>query len=244
MCDDEALRKVLTKEIDGRRRPKMAQFRNALFSGTSIAAVDRLRFASIWTPGHGTMAKAQKEWEELLGSNYCPNGPDAWAWATTRTEAEQRATGNAPVDQEDEDEDEEEEEVEEGQQDDDVATPKTARELEEEVAASMEPQAIELLSEEFPEASQRDLLDKWSGGANETGMLAGANPVQVCAIRDGKLIGLLKLLVTRYEIYVDELLVAEAGRRQGIALHLFAEVARMFPDAARFPGNAHSCAFS
>ena len=32
--------------------------------------------------------------------------------------------------------------------------------------------------------------------------------------------------------------------RQGIALHLFAEVARMFPDAARFPGNAHSCAFS
>ena len=158
------------------------------------------------------------------------------------TEAEQRATGNAPVDQEDENEDEEEEE--EGQDDDDVATPKTARELEEEVAASMEPQAIELLNAEFPEASQWDLLDKWSGGANETGVLAGANPVQVCAIRDGKLIGLLKLLVTQYEIYVDELLVAEAGRRQGIALHLFAEVARMFPDAARFPGNAHSCAFS
>ena len=97
----------------------------------------------------------------------------------------------------------------------------------------MELQALDLLAKEFPDASPRELLDKWGGGANEEGVFTGANPVQVCVIRDGNLIGLLKVLVTSYEVYVDELLVAEAGRRQGIALHLFAELCRMFPDSAR-----------
>ena len=225
MCDDEALRKVLTKELDARRKPKMAQFRNAQFSGVSISAMDQLRFASIWTPGHGTMAKAQKEWEDLLRGQYCPSGPDAWAWATTRTEEEQQATGNAPMDIEEEDEEDEDEDRDE--------PANAAREEQEKVAAWVEPQALELLAEEFPDASQRELLDKWSGGANLEGVLAGANPVQVCVLRDGKLVGLLKVLVTSYEVYVDELLVAEAGRRQGIALHLFAELCRMFPEVPR-----------
>jgi hypothetical protein len=145
MCDDEPLRKVLTKELDARRKPKMAQFRKAQFSGVSISSMDQLRFASLWTPGHGTFAKAQKEWEDLLAGQYCPSGPDAWAWATTRTEAEQRATGNAPEDIEEE-EDDEDEDV-----DGEEETP-SMRDQEEKVAASMELQALDLLAKEFPDA--------------------------------------------------------------------------------------------
>ena len=40
-------------------------------SGVTIAAMDKLRFASIWTPGHGTMAKAMKDMEAKLEHVWC-----------------------------------------------------------------------------------------------------------------------------------------------------------------------------
>ena len=228
ICDDEELSKKFIKELDKRRKPKMAQFRNAQFSGVSISAMDQMRFASIGTPGHSTMAAYQKQWEEALEQHWCPSGPDAWAWATTLSEDEQRAAGgNVPaivVEDEDEDEDED---VDGGE------VMESPRDKEEQVSASMEEQALKLLAIEFPEAREEELLDKWAGGANEDGVFTGANPVQVCALRDGELLGFMKVLVTKYEVYVDEVLVASAGRRKGIALHLFAAVCNLFPDARR-----------
>lgn len=89
----------------------MAAFRNAQFSGVSISAMDRLRFASIWTP---------------------------------------------EVEEEENDDDDDDDGGDEGEED--APPAKTPRELQEEIAMSMEPQALELLSEEFPEATQRDLF--------------------------------------------------------------------------------------
>ena len=52
MLDDDDLRGFIEKKLDAKRRPAIAAFVNARLSGVSISAMEKLRFASIWTPGH------------------------------------------------------------------------------------------------------------------------------------------------------------------------------------------------
>ena len=71
LLDDVDLCKTIAKELDKRRRPPIARFRHARLDGVTVAAMDKLRFASIWTPGHSTLSKEVQKWEEHLEKHWC-----------------------------------------------------------------------------------------------------------------------------------------------------------------------------
>jgi len=221
ILDDPMLYAMFRKEVDARRMPTIAAFVNARLSGVSIAAMDKLRFATIWTPGHSTLAKAVKEMEKHISTTWCPNGPVA-SWGTTRTAEEQRRTRTADVPMDDEDEDAEPEDEEDADLDREVdeamRAPPDEREAQ---AVSLEEQGLALLRLEFPLATQEEINDRWAGGLGETidnGEGGPCNVVQVMAIRDGtRLAGFLKVLVTTKELWVEELLVDEGERGKRIA---------------------------
>jgi ribosomal protein S18 acetylase RimI-like enzyme len=218
--DDPMLYAMFRKEVDARRMPTIAAFVNARLSGVSIAAMDKLRFATIWTPGHSTLAKAVKEMEKHISTTWCPNGPVA-SWGTTRTAEEQRRTRTAdvPMDVEDEDAEDEEDAADlDREVDEAMRAPPDEREAQ---AVSLEEQGLALLRLEFPLATQEEINDRWAGGLGETidnGEGGPCNVVQVMAIRDGtRLAGFLKVLVTTKELWVEELLVDEGERGKRIA---------------------------
>ena len=219
ILDDPMLYDMFRKEVDARRMPTIAAFVNARLSGVSIAAMDKLRFATIWTPGHSTLAKAVKEMEKHISTTWCPNGPVA-SWGTTRTAEEQRRTRTADVPMDDEDEDAEDEEDADLDREVDEAmrAPPDEREAQ---AVSLEEQGLALLRLEFPLATDEEINDRWAGGLGETidnGEGGPCNVVQVMAIRDGtRLAGFLKVLVTTKELWVEELLVDEGERGKRIA---------------------------
>ena len=93
ILDDPDMYAMFRKEVDARRMPTVAAFVNARLSGVTISAMDKLRFATIWTPGHTTLAKAVKHMEKHISTTWCPNGPVA-SWGTTRTaEVRRRSSG-------------------------------------------------------------------------------------------------------------------------------------------------------
>jgi len=146
ILDDHDLFTAFKKEMDKRRRPPIAAFVTARLTGVSISAMDKLRFATIWTPGHTTMANAIREMEQSIQRDWCPSGPVA-SWGTTRTEQEQCAgAADTPEDDnEDEDDAELEGEVDAAMREerDDAAH--------EEAALNIERQALDLLKVEFPQ---------------------------------------------------------------------------------------------
>lgn len=220
ILDDPMLYAMFRKEVDARRMPTIAAFVNARLSGVSIAAMDKLRFATIWTPGHSTLAKAVKEMEKHISTTWCPNGPVA-SWGTTRTAEEQQRTRTAdvPMDVEDEDAEDEEDAADlDREVDEAMRAPPDEREAQ---AVSLEEQGLALLRLEFPLATQEEINDRWAGGLGETidnGEGGPCNVVQVMAIRDGtRLAGFLKVLVTTKELWVEELLVDEGERGKRIA---------------------------
>ena len=91
LLDDPDLFEVFRKEMDKRRKPPVAAFVNAKLSGVTFAGMDKLRFATIWTPGHSTLAKAIRQQESAIEQHWCPSGPKP-SRGTTRTAAEQAAT--------------------------------------------------------------------------------------------------------------------------------------------------------
>ena len=239
LVDDPLLRKSLTRDIDARRRPRLASFQAARFSGTTYASIDRLRFAMIYAPGHSTMVNADKEWERMLKRRFCPSGPTADAWWTTRTDAEQQASADADCILEDEAGEEEDND----DADEDPAMERAAEEasraprdevdLRNEQADRIRKEGLALLKDEFPDEDAAELEDRWSGGADEEGVFEGANVVHVCAVSGGQLLGFVKALVTEHEVFIDEVLVGEASRGLGYAHHLIAALVALFPSAPR-----------
>ena len=63
MADDPDLRKQMCKEVDKWRKPPIAAFVHAKITGVTFDGMDKLRFATIWTPGHSTLANAIREQE-------------------------------------------------------------------------------------------------------------------------------------------------------------------------------------
>ena len=238
IVDDPALRRALTREIDGRRRPKLSAFQAARFNGVTFASIDRLRFAMNRAPGHSTLIKADKEWERMLERRFCPSGPSADAWWTTRTDDEQHASSAADRDLE--------EEAEEEDDDDDV-DPAVARAAEEaarapadeldraaEHAERMHLEALQLLRTEFPKEADAQLENRWEAGADLGGVFADGNVVHICAVGGSdELLGFVKAIVTEREIFIDELLTGTWARGQGLTHHLLAALLAMYPSAPR-----------
>lgn len=241
LVDDAEIRAKLARDIDQRRRPKLSAFQAARFSGVTFGSIDKLRFAMNRAPGHSTMIKADREWEETLGKSFCASGPHADAWWSTRTEAEQQAEAenarSSGLDAEDEDEDE-------GDAGDDseagraaeaaLRAPADAIDGRVERAACYGRGAVALLRVEFPDDSDAKQLDRWEGGLDLEGVFQGANVVQICAVGgDEEVLGIIKALVTEAEVFIDELLVGENARKRGLAMHLFVALLELVPSASR-----------
>ena len=226
ILDDPDMYAMFRKEVDARRMPTVAAFVNARLSGVTISAMDKLRFATIWTPGHTTLAKAVKHMEKHISTTWCPNGPVA-SWGTTRTAEEQARTRTADVPMDEDEDDAEDADADlDREVDEAMRAPPDEREAQ---AVSLEEQALKLLRLEFPGATEEEINDKWAGGLGETidnGEGGPCNVVQVMAIRDGRLAGFLKVLVTTKELWVEELLVDEGERGKRIAWRMMDRLLR------------------
>ena len=206
---------MVARELDKRRKPPIAKFRYAHLTGVTISAMDKLRFASTWTPGHSTLLNDLRKYENHLESVWCPLGPVP-SHGTTRSEAEQRRDGGEGTDgaaeaaaEEEEDCAPTEAEVAEAM----AADGPTPRDEEEATACDLEQQGLRLLAEEFPDASEAELLDRWSGGLLEEGVFLGCNVATVMIVRGSTLAGFCKVLLTKHEVFCDEILVAAGERR-------------------------------
>jgi len=235
LLDDADVYKVVARELDKRRKPPIAKFRYAHLTGVTISAMDKLRFASTWTPGHSTLLNDLRKYEHHLEAVWCPLGPVP-SHGTTRSEAEQRADGADGADGAERGADDEEDdcapteaEVAEAMAGDGP----TPRDEEEATAYDLEQQGLRLLAEEFPNASEAERLDKWSGGLQEDGPFLGCNVATVMIVRGSTLGGFCKVLLTKHEVFCDEILVATGERRKGRMAHLFLGLTQLFPKAPR-----------
>ena len=219
ILDDPELFAAFRKEMDKRRKPALSAFITARLTGVTIKGMDSLRFATIWTPGHGTLSAAMKDLENNLEANWCPSGPKT-CWGTTRTEEEQRAGEGIDTPEDVVGEEEEEEEELAADVEAEIDAEAAAGEAERDV----EWQALSLLAREFPEESEKERWKRWAGGMDAEGVLSGCNVLQVCAMRDGALLGFIKVLITSVEVFVDELLVGESARGLGLSWWLINHV--------------------
>ena len=240
VLDDPALFKAFGKEIDKRRKPPISQFVIAHLTGVTYTAMDKLRFATAWCPGHSTLLGEIKRLEAHIEATWCPSGPTA-GHGTTRTAAEQaaaaaeaargaardgtgEANGAGAPDLNDQELDSLGKEAAAAIA---AARPEDARDAAEDAAEDRQKQGLALLSLEFPDDTERELWDRWAGGMDEEqGVFVGANIVYVMAVRGGKLLGFVKALRTKAELFVDEVLVAEEERGpQGLCTHMFRKLA-------------------
>ena len=233
ILDDPDLHKMFARNLDKRRRPPISRFAAAHFTGVPIGAMDKMRFASIWTPGHRTYYKFMQEWEKTLDTCWCPSGPKH-STGTTQSAFQQSAqaadAAMHAADAPDEVEDEIDEEQRQAEADAamDAMDDDDGEESCEKAMRGLEEQGLRLLKEEFPFESDAKLFDRWAGGADEGGVFTGCNVVHLMLVRDGVLLGFAKCLITAAEVFVDELLIGRDGRRQGLASHLFNLIATTF----------------
>ena len=240
VLDDPALFKAFGKEIDKRRKPPISQFVIAHLTGVTYTAMDKLRFATAWCPGHSTLLGEIKRLEAHIEATWCPSGPTA-GHGTTRTAAEQaaaaaeaargaardgtgEANGAGAPDLNDQELDSLGKEAAAAIA---AARPEDAQDAAEDAAEDRQKQGLALLSLEFPDDTERELWDRWAGGMDEEqGVFVGANIIYVMAVRGGKLLGFVKALRTKAELFVDEVLVAEEERGpQGLCTHMFRKLA-------------------
>jgi len=153
MVEDEALGPKVVKAVDKARKPPIVRFVLARLRGVSISAMDKMRFASIWTPGHTTLSKAHKWFEEWVEHNWCPTGTTPCT-GTTRSPEEQQAAvdeeaarGGAPDTQ---GEDEEVEAEADRAMAEEAEREPTQEEAKEATAESFAKQALELRSRALP----------------------------------------------------------------------------------------------
>ena len=223
ILDDPDLYKCFQKEMDKRRRPPIAAFVSARLSGVSISAMDKLRFSTIWTPGHTTLANAVREMERSIQSDWCPSGPVA-SWGTTRTEQEQRAAPSGSPEVHDDDDDDDAD----GLEDEVDAAMREERDdaVHEEAALNIERQAMDLLKAEFPADTDAKLMDRWAGGVDATidNEHSACNVLQVVCVKAGRVLGFMKVLITAKEVWVDEVLVAKEARGLSLSWRLLGRV--------------------
>ena len=240
VLDDPALFKAFGKAIDMRRKPPISQFVIATLTGVTYTAMDKMRFATAWCPGHSTLLCEIKRLEAHIEATWCPSGPTA-AHGTTRTAAEQAAAAAeaarvAASDGAGEDNVAGAPDLDDGELEAlereaaaavAAARPMDAHDAAEDAAEDRQKQGLALLRLEFPEDAERKLWDRWAGGMDEEqGVFVGANIVHVMAVRGGKLLGFVKALRTKTELFVDEVLVAEEERGpQGLCTHMFNKLA-------------------
>ena len=205
MFDDPAVGKALEKEYEKRKRPRIARFVLAKVSLVTFAAMDALRFASPWIPGHTTLCKAGAAFQERILKTWCPCGPKADG-RTRQTRAEQQAAAFADANNEEEPDDDIIEEAERAMADEAVREP-TARETQEVTAESFAAQGMDLLQKAYPDHSSTKVLDQWGGGVNDTPLFEDANLVHIVMHKAGTMLGFMKCLMTKREIFVDEVLV-------------------------------------
>ena len=240
VLDDPALFKAFGKEIDKRRKPPISQFVIAHLTGVTYTAMDKLRFATAWCPGHSTLLGEIKRLEAHIEATWCPSGPTA-GHGTTRTAAEQaaaaaeaareaardgtgEANGAGAPDLNDQELDSLGKEAAAAIA---AARPEDAQDAAEHAAEDRQKQGLALLGREFPDDTEQELWDRWAGGMDEEqGVFVGGNIIYVMAVRGGKLLGFVKALRTKTELFVDEVLVAEEERGpQGLCTHMFRKLA-------------------
>lgn len=90
MAADPAILKLMSRIVDAARRPPIAKFRFAKVMRLTNAAMDRLRFAMPWCPGHATMANDRKAFFRMFDRVWCPSGP-LHGVGVAASEAEQEA---------------------------------------------------------------------------------------------------------------------------------------------------------
>ena len=239
VLDDPALFKSFSREIDKRRKPPICQFVIAHLTGVTYTAMDKMRFATAWCPGHSTLLGEIKRLEMHIEATWCPSGPTA-AHGTTRTAAEQAGAAAEAARAASEGTGEGSGAGAPGLDDQELAAldeeaaaavaatgPQDARGAAEDAAEARQEQGLALLRLEFPDATDEKLWDRWAGGMDdENGVFVGANIVHVMAMRGGKLLGFVKALRTKTEVFVDEVLVAEEERGpQGLNTHMFRKLA-------------------
>ena len=245
LLDNAALAKRIMKDVDARRRPEAVRFVLANLRGCSTTAMDALRFATTWTPGHSTFSKLKKELEERVLNIWCPCGFDAGE-GTTLDEEAQRAQVEVEEEQPEERAEELERELDEVMRGAATAEP-THEDLREASAESFTSQGLELLRTTYPGRPEKKYLDQWTGGVNAPpdSIFHGANSIHIIMHEKGTLMGFIKVLRSNSELFVDELLVAERGRRKGLASHLMlralsysprAQLVRLQVDAANRDG--------
>ena len=230
MLDDSDVCRKITKELDRRRRPPIARFRHARLDGVTVSNMDKLRFASIWTPGHTTLSKDIKDWEEWLATHWVRCSAHA-SRGTTRTVEQQLADERARADtMEDEDEAEEAELDAEVEREMEAAAEDIQSDAEDDTPQRLDDQGLALLRAQYP--ARDDHLDMWSGGLGSEGVFEGCNVVHVLALgAGGELLGFVKALVTSLEVFVDEVLVAERARGMALSSHLLLRLLQMYPKA-------------
>ena len=219
ILDDDDLFDLFMKESDARRRPAVSAFIHAKLSGVTIAGMDKLRFATLWMPGHVTLAREVREMEEAIEKNWCPSGTVA-SWGTTRTAEEQaRAAEHIPEPDAEEVDAELEAEV--------AANMQREADPAEEVALDLISQAQALLKAEFPNETDCQRADRWAGGLGPDNTM-WENMVYVLAMREGRLLGFEKALVRGDGLETCEFLVAADARGCGIGNAVHEKMLRLF----------------
>lgn len=64
LLDDPDVFTVIRKEIDKRRKPEICRFMVAHLTGVTFSAMDKMRFATPWCPGHSTLSREIKRLEK------------------------------------------------------------------------------------------------------------------------------------------------------------------------------------
>ena len=228
ICDNACVRKKIEKALSKRQRPRIARFRFAKIQRLTYAGMDRLRFAMPWCPGHATMAKDLREYETHLERCWIPSGPEAGAEGLTALSEEEQAAAAA------EDAAAVDEEPEEAQAEAEAAARDAAKQggvgTLDSAADDFEEQGLGLLALEFPKETREELVARWSRGGDATGLYKDARVVHALAVDGaGKLLGFIKALVLPREVFVEEVLVAEAARGKRLAQHLFVQLTEACP---------------
>ena len=227
MFDDDELGRALYKEGDKRRRPPMARYVLTRFQGLTVKAMDLVRFATHYMPGHSTSSAATRDFEMQL-SKRCPSGPKASKGTRMDEEQQRQAAAAAEEHENDNDDDDDDLEAEADQAvGEEAQREPTQEEAREASADEFTRQALKILHKEYPNHDEPKIWDQWAGGVGLTDAIwKGANSVHVIAHRGGIILGFIKVLLTSRELFLDELLVVEAGRRQGLATHLLDRAGR------------------
>jgi len=218
ILDDAKLKRLFQKELDLREKPKISRFRFACANGgITTRGMDLLRFAMGGKcPGHATLTKDTKAFLQTVSEDFLPNGPVISCSTTPLDQKAQELAADTETKQIREEDLRAEAELE------------SEAEVEQALSSNTVPfatQAMQLLLQMYPDISEVERLDKLQGRGNQK-VWSGSQAFVGCAVAyvsvwyNDRLLGFAKLLVTKAEIFVDEILIATDMRGKRLAHHL------------------------